>query len=104
MSSTSMPYPGQETAWRSPTFVADGVVTYQLGFGNYSPFSRLFAVVPAPEGKIDVAGDAGDGLGDFQVLSARLQENGSLDPSFGSGGYVINEPGVGENYPGRRSQ
>jgi AraC-like DNA-binding protein len=66
-----------------PTFGTGGVVTYQLGFGNDSPFSRLFAVVPAPEGKIDVAGDAGDGLGDFQVLSARLQENGSLDGSHG---------------------
>jgi uncharacterized delta-60 repeat protein len=80
------------------------VVSYQLGFGNYSPFSRLFAVVPAPGGKIDVAGDAGDGLGDFRVLSARLQENGSLDPSFGAGGYVVNEPAVGLNYPGQRSQ
>ncbi|HEV3188949.1 MAG TPA: hypothetical protein VGY54_00555, partial [Polyangiaceae bacterium] len=87
-----------------PTFGTGGVVTYQLGFGNYSPFSRLFAVLPAPGDTIDVAGDAGDGLGHFQVLSARLQENGSLDPSFGSSGYVLNEPPVGQSYPGQYSE
>jgi uncharacterized delta-60 repeat protein len=86
------------------TFGTGGVVTYQLGFGNYSPFSRLFAVTPAPGAKIDLAGDAGDGLGHFQVLSARLQENGSLDPSFGSSGYVLSEPPVGQSYPGQYSE
>jgi uncharacterized delta-60 repeat protein len=89
-----------------PSFGTGGVVSYQLGFGN-SPLSRLFAVAPTPQGRIYVAGDAGDtggGYGEFRVLSARLQENGSLDPSFGSSGYVVNEPAVGLNYPGQHSQ
>jgi uncharacterized delta-60 repeat protein len=89
-----------------PSFGTGGMVSYQLGFGN-SPLSRLFAVAPTPQGRIYVAGDAGDtggGYGEFRVLSARLQENGSLDPSFGSSGYVVNEPAVGLNYPGQHSQ
>jgi uncharacterized delta-60 repeat protein len=75
-----------------PSFGSGGIVKYELGFGNYSPFSRLRAIAPAPGGKLDFAGVTGDGEGDFEVLAGRLNEDGTLDPSFGSGGSVRSLP------------
>jgi uncharacterized delta-60 repeat protein len=86
-----------------PSFGAGGVVTYDLGFGRH-PFSRLSAIAAAPGGKLDVAGVSGNGGGGFQVLTARLNENGALDPSYGSGGALINDPVEDPIYPGAYSQ
>jgi uncharacterized delta-60 repeat protein len=75
-----------------PSFGNGGVATYSsLGFGN-SPYSRFNAVGVSADGKIYAAGESGDGAGDVQVLTARAGENGALDPTFGSGGAVINTP------------
>jgi uncharacterized delta-60 repeat protein len=45
------------------------------------------AVVELPDGRLVVAGTAGDS-GSFALALARYLENGTLDPTFGSGGIV----------------
>jgi uncharacterized delta-60 repeat protein len=65
------------------TFDGDGLVVFGLG-----PNNALGAVAVQPDGKILVAGQIG---GDFAV--ARLAENGSLDASFGQGGFAVNDLG-----------
>ncbi|HKD93762.1 MAG TPA: PASTA domain-containing protein [Gaiellaceae bacterium] len=59
------------------SFGSGGIVTHNLG-SNGSPGMGGFAV--QPDGKILVAAGSG--------LLARYRPNGSLDPSFGGGGYV----------------
>ncbi|HEV7584659.1 MAG TPA: hypothetical protein VGO14_02660 [Solirubrobacteraceae bacterium] len=86
-----------------PSFGAGGVALYQLGFGQ-QPFSQLSAIAAAPGGKLDVAGVSGNGGGGFQVLTARLNEDGALDPTYGSGGALINRPVEDPVYPGRYSE
>lgn len=68
------------------SFGSGGVATYQLGLHGGSPLSGFYAVGEAPDGKIDVAGVTGDGRGDFRMLTARVLDNGALDPTFGSAG------------------
>jgi uncharacterized delta-60 repeat protein len=75
-----------------PSFGNQGMATFELGFGQSFPFSEFSAIGVAPDGKIYAAGTSGNGGGGFQVLTARVGENGSLDPSFGNGGAVINAP------------
>jgi uncharacterized delta-60 repeat protein len=64
-------------------------------FGD--PCASASAVVLAPDGRVVVAGYSGAGpyseLNDFAL--ARYESDGSLDPSFGSGGKVVTHfPGV----------
>ena len=66
-----------------PSFGDGGVVTRSLGSGE-DPFIGAIAV--QPDGKIIVAG--GSPPGDHGLLLARYLRDGSLDPSFGDGGYV----------------
>jgi uncharacterized delta-60 repeat protein len=63
------------------TFDGDGLFTFGLDRSNSAN-----AVAVQPDGKILVAGHSG---GDFAV--ARLAANGALDPSFGQGGFAIND-------------
>jgi uncharacterized delta-60 repeat protein len=65
------------------SFGLDGVVTYQGTKGNDG--FRDLAV--QPEGKIMVTGYTSTDAG-FEILTARYDANGSLDPSFGTDGVV----------------
>jgi uncharacterized delta-60 repeat protein len=71
------------TGQPDPTFDSDGLFSFGLDVSN-----AVNAVAVQPDGKILVAGHIG---GDFAV--ARLAENGSLDASFGQGGFAINDLG-----------
>ena len=62
-----------------PTFGTGGVAT--LGFATSSDHLRDLAI--QPDGKIVAAGDTSGGM-----LVARVNADGSLDASFGAGGYV----------------
>lgn len=66
-----------------PSFGDRGKVTRSLGSGE-SPYIGAIAV--QPDGKIIVAG--GSPPGDHGLLLARYLRDGSLDPTFGHGGYV----------------
>jgi uncharacterized delta-60 repeat protein len=73
-----------------PTFGAGGVVTTDFG-----PFDQAFDVAVTPSGKIVVAGRTG---GDFAL--ARYLPDGSLDPSFGTGGKVTTDFGSTDSASG----
>jgi uncharacterized delta-60 repeat protein len=62
-----------------PTFGSGGVVTTQVGTGD----SSIQGLALQPDGKIVADGDAMEGPG-----VVRYDADGSLDPSFGSGGIV----------------
>jgi uncharacterized delta-60 repeat protein len=64
-----------------PTFGIGGKVTTDLNFGDVGR-----AMVLQPDGKIVVAGTTGGNGTDFAL--ARYNTNGSLDPSFGTGGWT----------------
>jgi hypothetical protein len=53
-----------------------GVALYELGFGEYSPFSELNAVAVAPGGRLDLAGVSGDGLATFRYWPRALTKVG----------------------------
>src|SRR4051812_16196840 len=65
-----------------PTFGSDGATYYSLGLGP-TPSARIEAVALQPDGKIVVAGRATDPDGHDAFLVARLDDDGSLDSSFG---------------------
>ena len=64
-----------------PSFDGDGKVLITLGV---SGLNECHAVTLQPDGKVVLAGVAG--ISPFQVVIARLNSNGSLDSSFGTGG------------------
>ena len=68
-----------------PTFGTGGKVVSSFG----APFDAASAVAIQPDGKIVLAGSAFNG--DFLVV--RYNPNGSLDPSFGTGGLVTTDLG-----------
>jgi uncharacterized delta-60 repeat protein len=68
-----------------PTFGAGGKVVSSFGPG----FDAASAVAVQPDGRVVIAGSAFNG--DFLV--ARYLSNGSLDPSFGTGGLVTTDFG-----------
>ena len=71
-----------EQGWLDPSFGGDGVVLTGFGSGG------AHAVLVQPDGKvIAVVG----GVGGFGL--ARYLPNGELDPSFGTGGRVIEDSG-----------
>jgi uncharacterized delta-60 repeat protein len=61
------------------TFSGDGRKTFSWG-----PIGRVMAVLPLPNGKILAAGFSGPEGGNIQA--ARLNPNGALDTTFGTGG------------------
>lgn len=74
-----------------PSFGSGGVVT-DSSFGDW-----IAGIAVLPDGKIVVAGTnvtALDGGYDHAFLLARYLPDGSLDPSFGDGGYVVTQAGV----------
>ncbi|MCL4297442.1 MAG: hypothetical protein KJ077_17015 [Anaerolineae bacterium] len=66
-----------------PTFGSGGVVITSLNSAD----DQAYAIARQSDGKIIVAGSQTNGYGTDFVL-ARYNSNGSLDPSFGSGGIV----------------
>jgi uncharacterized delta-60 repeat protein len=84
----SVPYVFRVMRYRSngsldPGFGAGGTAT--VSFGDESDFPMAVAV--QPDGKIVVVGSAYDGSAN-RIAVARLRGNGSLDPTFGTGGKV----------------
>jgi uncharacterized delta-60 repeat protein len=77
-----------------PSFGTNGTVQHQFGAGA-SPSSEAWAVAAQPDGKVVIAGQASDSNGRLEVLAARLNSDGSLDQSFGSGGVVVDQLGAG---------
>jgi uncharacterized delta-60 repeat protein len=76
------------------TFGAGGQVLTEMG----SKFDEAHAVVVLGDGKILVAGAGGAGNGDYTAFGvARYNANGSLDPTFGTGGKA-NVIFDGQNY------
>ena len=74
-----------------PSFGTGGVVTTDFAGGD----DLIAALVLQPDGRILVAGWAGD-LSDGQdVALARYDATGTLDPSFGDGGLVTTDFGGG---------
>jgi uncharacterized delta-60 repeat protein len=70
-----------------------GIVTTNLD-SDPRAADEPFAVAVEPNGKIVVAGSSNYGAGKFALV--RYRKNGSLDPSFGSGGKVVTTMGAGE--------
>jgi uncharacterized delta-60 repeat protein len=70
------------------TFGTNGKVTTSLGSGD----SVASALVRQPDGKLVVAGYTGSDA-NTEIALARYDANGSLDPSFGSGGEVTTSNG-----------
>lgn len=75
-----------------PSFGGGGTVTVDLGLNN----DFAFAVLVQADGRIVAAGSTHDPVNhsDFRSGLVRLQSNGSLDPSFGSGGIVVGPSGT----------
>lgn len=56
---------------------------------SVTPWNEARALAVQPDGRIVIVGEASEtGLGSSDVLVIRTMPNGSLDPSFGSGGVV----------------
>lgn len=74
------------------SFDGDGIVTT-----NHAEFNQINDIVIQPDGKIVVAGHSGIFHGFFQqsfeIIVARYNVDGSLDPTFGSSGIVTTDIG-----------
>jgi uncharacterized delta-60 repeat protein len=73
-----------------PSFSGDGVFVEPLGDGQ-RPGGDVSALALQPDGKIVVAG----GGSSSNIVIARLNPDGTLDPSFGTGGKVLTTLGTG---------
>lgn len=69
------------------TFGPGGKVTTKIRFAD-----RANDVVVQPDGKIIAAGSSGDSSIGTNFALVRYNADGSLDPSFGSGGVALNHP------------
>jgi uncharacterized delta-60 repeat protein len=76
-----------------PTFGTGGSVLHQFGVpaGVAHADSSLRDLALAPDGKIVVGGEAGDVAAKSETLIARFLPNGTLDPTFGSGGAFVHQ-------------
>jgi uncharacterized delta-60 repeat protein len=72
------------------SFGQGGKVTTAIGSG----WGHALALVVQQDGRLVVAGAASDGS-DYDLALLRYNANGTLDPSFGSGGLVTTEIGPG---------
>ncbi len=77
-----------------PTFGTGGKVTTEFG----SDDDAAWAVQVLPDGRIVVAGRGGSAATGYDFAAARYEPNGSLDPSFGTGGTVALDFGHGGDY------
>ncbi len=80
------------------TFSDDGKLSLNFNSGTRDDIARAVAI--QPDGRIVVAGEADvTGFENFDIVLARLNTDGTLDPSFGNNGKVItNLPGNGKDY------
>lgn len=70
-----------------PTFGGDGIVTTPVG-----SFSQAYGVAVDGNGRTVVVGDSFNGT-DYDMVLVRYEPDGSLDPTFGSGGIVTTPVG-----------
>ncbi|MFZ5538249.1 MAG: WD40 repeat domain-containing protein [Pseudomonadota bacterium] len=75
------------------TFGSGGKVTTAIGAGE----DRANALVLAPDGKIVVAGYSYNGT-KYDFALVRYNTDGTLDPTFGSGGKVVTAIGTSHDY------
>jgi uncharacterized delta-60 repeat protein len=76
-----------------PTFGSGGMVTTDLG----PACERASEVRVQPDGRIVAAGGGGDAI-QTAIAVARYLPNGSLDPSFGDGGIVLEDVSPAEDW------
>ena len=72
-----------------PTFGVGGLVT--TDFGASASSGTIRAMVQQPDGRVIAAGPANGSTNDLALV--RYNPDGTLDPSFGSGGKVLTETG-----------
>jgi uncharacterized delta-60 repeat protein len=77
-----------------PSFGSGGFILHQFG-GGATPSSEAQGVLVQPDGKILISGQATDSNGRQEAMVARLNPGGSLDSTFGTGGAVLSQQGVG---------
>jgi uncharacterized delta-60 repeat protein len=69
-------------------FSGDGTLVFNFNSGARADIARAVAI--QPDGKIIVAGEADvSGFGNFDIVLARLNPDGTFDTSFGNGGRVV---------------
>jgi uncharacterized delta-60 repeat protein len=78
----------------------DGILDSSFGSGgkvvtDLGGRDELFAVLIQADGKIVATGISAVATGSFDFAIARYNENGTLDPSFGTGGIVLTDLGGG---------
>jgi uncharacterized delta-60 repeat protein len=81
-----------------PSFGSSGNGTFVTQFGlGAPPSSTIFlnGAAAEPDGRVIVSGYATDGGGRNQILVARFTASGVLDPSFASGGKLLQQLGTG---------
>ena len=83
------------------SFGSGGRLIAQMGAGS-TPFSEGLALALQPDGKVVVGGRGSDSAGNDGFLVARLNTDGSLDSSFGSGGDVRTQLAQGGSPPTSR--
>ena len=86
--------------WRVRRFNADGTPDASFGAGGSTTAAphasaRIVAVALQPDGKIVVAGYSPDAGGKMKPALARYHPDGSVDASFGAGGFVVTPFGAG---------
>jgi uncharacterized delta-60 repeat protein len=74
-----------------------GLAAFDVG-GNQTDSAR--AVVVQPDGKIVLAGRVETGVGAWRLALARFLPGGTLDPTFGGSGLVVNPFGLPGNHEG----
>ena len=70
--------------------------TFALGGQSVTPFNAVInsndlpsEVALQPDGKLVVTGHCGDGYLSFDFCALRLDQNGALDPTFGTNGQIV---------------
>lgn len=86
---TTPPAPGSiDTSFGDGGFVR----TSYFDTNNDSEYNRIYAIAIQSDGKIVVAGEMGlneSGTTNVNFIVARYNQNGTLDTSFGTGGFVV---------------
>src|ERR1700722_7438463 len=71
-----------------PTFASGGIFSDGFGTTGQDAGSELLSISLAPGGDIDSVG-TDDDSDEREVLAVRLNEHGTLDPTFNSDGFII---------------
>jgi uncharacterized delta-60 repeat protein len=84
-----------------PSFGSGGETAFPLSLRGGQQDGRPTALMFAAAGSIEVAGTASPPHGgEWRVFAARVQEDGTLDPSFGTGGTVVTSLPPSDEGPG----